>query len=75
MKIKKIMQGIAKINCTGGTIKCEINKYYLDGNHHTDKYESVQPCEIVKNYPTIKFNSDKQTNAEKKAHSVPLLTL
>lgn len=64
---------IAKVTYTRGKIHCEINRYYLKGvlddsieNKGTQK---VTPDYIVKNYDTIKSNSNKRTNDERKAQS------
>lgn len=65
---------IAKITRSRGKISCEINRYYLKGvlddsivkNKGTEK---VTPDYIVKNYDTIKSNSNKRKNYEKKAQS------
>jgi hypothetical protein len=56
---------------TKGIINCEIDKYYLDGHHYTDKDKTVKvaPCEICEKYDTIKRNSENRTTPEKKAQS------
>ena len=55
---------IAKIKYQklGKKIVCEIDKYYLDGNHYKGKGKRyiIDQNEIVNQYDTIKENSDKK---------------
>lgn len=63
---------IAKIhyNRRGGSICCEINKYYLGDNHKEKPYIiAIDPSEICERYEEIKKNSDARTTLEKKAQS------
>lgn len=65
---------IAKINYTKGSIRCEIDKYYLDGNHYKkidkEKRYKTEPNQICKQYEGIKKHSDaKEETKEKKAQS------
>mgnify|MGYP005856649477 CR=1 FL=1 len=62
---------IAKIEYKQGKVICEIDKYYLDGNHYkgSDKKKKIDPSEICKNYQTIKANSNSKATDEKKLQS------
>jgi hypothetical protein len=62
---------IAKVEYKKGKITCEIDKYYLDGNHYkgSDKIQKIDPSEIYKNYQTIKANSNRRATDEKKTQS------
>ena len=64
---------IAKVTYTGKEIKCEIDRYYLEGKHYSSedkgKKEKVEPIEIYNQYEVIKKNSDKTKSDEKKAQS------
>ncbi len=62
---------IAKVEYNQVKIICEIDKYYLDGNHYTgkDKRMKTDPSEICKNHETIKANSNIKATDEKKAQS------
>lgn len=62
---------VAKIEYRQRIITCEIDKYYLDGEHHTikDKRARITPREISKRYATIKSNINNRTTHEKKAQS------
>lgn len=64
---------IAKIKYIKDNIVCEIDKYYIDGNHYNSKDEEkrfeIQQYQIIKQYPEIKKNSDDKTSPEKKAQS------
>ena len=61
---------IAKILYTT-EISCEIDKYYLEGEHYKGKAKMrrVDPCIIFDQYEVIKKNSDKKESDEKKAQS------
>jgi len=62
---------IAKVEYKQGEIICEIDKYYLDGNHYkgNNKTKKIDTSEISKNYQTIKANSNRKATDEKKAQS------
>lgn len=61
---------IAKIEYKNKTITCEIDTYYLGNKLPADNGKiNVEPCEICKNYDTIKSNSNKRPVNEKKALS------
>jgi len=62
---------IAKIEYKQGKVICEIDKYYLDGNHYkgSDKTKKIDTSEIYKNYQTIKANSNSKATDEKKSQS------
>ena len=64
---------IAKVTYTREEIKCEIDKYYLEGKHYSSadkgKRARVEPIEIYNHYEVIKKNSDKKKSDEKKAQS------
>lgn len=65
---------IAKIQCNKkGPISCEIDRYYLDGEHYTseDKKKRVKasPKTICDEYERIKKHSDLKSTPEKKAQS------
>ena len=61
---------IAKVTYTREEIKCEIDKYYLEGKHYSSadkgKRARVEPIEIYNHYEVIKKNSDKKKSDEKK---------
>lgn len=54
-------------------IDCEIDKYYLDGNHYNskdkDKRFKIEPKDICIQYEKIKEYSNKKATTEKKAQS------
>ncbi len=54
-------------------IVCEIDKYYLDGNHYKEKEKEkqykIEQNEICKQYNVIKQNSNVRATLEKKAQS------
>jgi len=63
---------IAKIEYKNKSITCEIDKYYIDGNHYKEYKEKrykIEPYEIYNNYKIIKKHSDAQKGKEKKAQS------
>jgi len=62
---------IAKVEYKQGKVICEIDKYYLDGNHYkgSKKTRKIDTSEICKNYRTIKTNSNGKATGEKKAQS------
>jgi hypothetical protein len=62
---------VAKVEYKQGKIICEIDKYYLDGEHYTgrDKRKIIAPSEICNNYKVIKVNSNKKATDEKKSQS------
>jgi hypothetical protein len=63
---------IAKIKYRNQSIICELDKYYLDGNHHKnfkEKRYKTEPYEIYNNYDILKKHSDDKTTNEKKAQS------
>jgi len=64
---------IAKIKHTKGDIVCEIDKYYLDGNHYNskdkEKHFRISQTEIIEKYPDIKKHSETKTTSEKKVQS------
>lgn len=62
---------IAKIAYTKGTICCEIDKYYLDGNHYSSKEKryKIEQSEICKQYEEIKNHSNAKATPEKQAQS------
>ncbi len=62
---------IAKITFINGSICCEIDKYYLDGNHYNDidKRHKIDLIDIYVNYEKIKEYSNKKATPEKKAQS------
>jgi hypothetical protein len=62
---------IAKVEYKQGKVICEIDKYYLDGNHYkgNNKTKKIDTSEIHKNYNTIKANSNSKATDEKKAQS------
>jgi len=54
-------------------IVCEIDKYYLDGNHYNSKEKvkryKIEQSEICKQYKVIKKHSNAKVTPEKKAQS------
>lgn len=62
---------IAKIKYNQGKVICELDKYYLDGNHYhgSDKTKKIEPTEVYKNFQTIKANSRSKGTEEKKSQS------
>jgi len=64
---------IAKVEYKHGKVICEIDKYYLDGNHYKgrNKTKKIDTSEIYKKYQTLKTNSNAKATAtdEKKAQS------
>lgn len=62
---------IAKVEYKQGKVICEIDKYYLDGNHYkgSNKTKKIDTSEIYKNYQTIKANSNGKATDEKKSQS------
>ncbi|MDP3432800.1 MAG: hypothetical protein Q8T04_07535 [Bacteroidota bacterium] len=54
-------------------IVCEIDKYYLDGNHYNSKEKGkrykIEQIEICKQYEVIKKHSNAKVTPEKKAQS------
>jgi len=54
-------------------IDCEIDKYYLDGNHYNSKDKEkrykIEQKEICKQYEVIKKHSNDKATPEKKAQS------
>lgn len=62
---------IAKVEYKQGEIICEVDKYYLDGNHYKgrNKTKKINASEIYKNYQTIKANSNGKATDEKKSQS------
>jgi len=62
---------IAKIDYKRGKVICEIDKYYLEGNHYkgSDKIKKIDPSKIYNNYQTIKANSNSKATNEKKTQS------
>jgi hypothetical protein len=54
-------------------IVCEIDQYYLDGNHYNVKEKvkryKIEQSEIFKQYETIKIHSNTKVTPEKKAQS------
>ncbi|MDO9152971.1 MAG: hypothetical protein Q7U47_04570 [Paludibacter sp.] len=64
---------IAKITYTNGSIRCEIDKYYLDGIHYGSKEKEkrykIKPVQICEQYEEFKKNSDDKATSEKKAQS------
>lgn len=62
---------IAKVEYKQGKVICEIDKYYLDGNHYkgSNKTKKIDTSEIYKNYQTIKTNSNGKATGEKKTQS------
>lgn len=52
-------------------IDCEIDKYYIDGNHYNGKEKryKIDQKEICKQYEVIKNNSINKATSEKKAQS------
>jgi len=64
---------IAKIEYRNKKIVCEIDKYYLDGNHYNSKDKEkrykIKQAEICKHYDVIKKHSDDKATPEKKAQS------
>lgn len=54
-------------------IDCEIDKYYLDGNHYNSKDKEkrykIEQKEICKQYEVIKKHSNNKVTPEKKAQS------
>jgi hypothetical protein len=62
---------IAKIEYKKGRIICELDKYYLDGNHYNSsgKTKKIEPSVVYKNYQTIKANSKNKGTDEKKAQA------
>jgi len=63
---------IAKIMYKNKSIICELDKYYLDGNHYKEKKEKqykIEPYEIFDNYEILKKHSNERTTNEKKAQS------
>lgn len=64
---------IAKITYTNGSVRCEIDKYYLDGKHYgsneKEKRYKIKPVQICEQYEEFKKNSDDKATSEKKAQS------
>ncbi len=64
---------VAKIKYTKGSIWCEIDKYYIDGNHYSGKDQEkrfkTSPKLICDHYNKIKEHSDIKPTDEKKAQS------
>ena len=65
---------IAKVSFTqSGQIRCEINEYYLTGISNSPTVTLCSEKEIaerlIAQYETIKHNSEKKTNEEKKSQS------
>jgi len=62
---------IAKVEYKQRKVICEIDKYYLDGNHYkgSDKTKKIDTSEIYKNYQIIKANSNGKATDEKKSQS------
>jgi hypothetical protein len=62
---------IAKIEYKNHSIRCVIDKYYLDGKHYRgkEKMVPVEPKEICERYETIKIHSCRKAAKEKKAQS------
>jgi hypothetical protein len=64
---------IAKITYTNGSIRCEIDKYYLDGKHYNSKEKEKrskrEQSEICEQFNEIIKHSDAKTTPEKKAQS------
>lgn len=62
---------IAKIEYKQGKLICELDRYYLDGNHYkgSDKTKKIEPYEVYNNYQTIKANSKSKETDEKKAQA------
>jgi len=64
---------IAKINFTNSSISCEIDKYYLDGNHYKsgskEKKYKIDQSTICRQYEKIKIHSNNKATLEKKAQS------
>lgn len=54
-----------------GKIDCEIDKYYLDGNHYNskEKRSKIEQKEICRQYEVIKKYSNDKATPEKKAQS------
>jgi len=54
-------------------IYCEIDKYYIDGNHHNSKEKEkrykIEQKEICRQYEVIKKHSNDKATPEKKAQS------
>ncbi len=70
---------IAKITYPRGTIRCEIDKYYLTGKSYKsgdkEKRFKVEPSQICGDYEKkIKINSDKKGKMEKQAQSKLVLS-
>jgi hypothetical protein len=62
---------IAKVKYKQGKITCEIDKYYIDGEHYkgSDKRKIIDPDYIYDNYQVLKVNSCKKATLEKKSQS------
>ena len=64
---------IAKVTYGMNGIRCEIDRYYLDGIHRKPDEEGkickLEPKEICDRYEEIKTNSNKRATEEKKAQS------
>jgi hypothetical protein len=62
---------VAKVEYTKKVIICKVDKYYLDGKHHTadDKKTRITPYEICERYAIIKRNIENRMTPEKKAQS------
>ena len=64
---------IANIKQTKSDIICEIDKYYLDGNHYNSKAKEkhfiIPQNQIIEKYSDIKKHSNARKTPEKKAQS------
>lgn len=64
---------IAKIKYTRGSIRCVIDKYYLDGKHYSrkkkEKHYVINQSQIINQYKDIKKNSNAKATKEKEAQS------
>ena len=64
---------IAKIKYTRGSIRCEIDKYYLDGKHYSsndkEKHYVINQNQIINQYKDIKKHSNAKATQEKVAQS------
>jgi len=64
---------IAKITYKKGLICCEIDKYYIDGEHYNSKAKEkrfkIDPTQLCNHYSNIKKNSENKATLEKKTQS------